>query len=379
MFSFGAKKKTRGATALAEREKYLKMPLADKRKEYKCGNNYTTLESVPTWPEVYEENKERMQRLAKKRLFKPKETYEVNHELNKKITIWKGDITTLEIDAIVNAANNSLLGGGGVDGAIHSAAGSSLKSECAPLGGCDTGDAKITGGFKLPSKYVIHTVGPIGSDETKLRSCYTKCLKILKSEKLKSVAFPCISTGIYGYPNDQAAPVALETARKFLEENHKEMDRIIFCLFMKVDVTLYEEMMQWYFPLYDPLQTDKQSEGKDKATAAENSTSAAAGDDEEVIDLDLSDNKDSPSEPEEKGDGNNGNGDVAEESPESKDVDEEVKRIKVDDDDPEVTATPAEVVMEENKSTEKTKGTTETESSTETLNPKPNECPDTKL
>lgn len=227
---------------VAEREKFLSLPLAEKRPSYKCGDKFLTINDIGDWP-TYS--------AAKNISGGGSGKYKVRPELNSKVSIFVGDITALEIDAIVNAANNSLLGGGGVDGAIHSAAGPKLKAECATLNGCPTGEAKITGGYKLPAKYVIHTVGPVGENEAKLHSCYLTCLETLKANKLKTVAFPCISTGVYGYPNEKAAHVALSTAREWLEadENAHKVDRIIFCLFLAVDVRLYEKLLPEYFPL----------------------------------------------------------------------------------------------------------------------------------
>ncbi|KAG0004497.1 O-acetyl-ADP-ribose deacetylase macrod1 [Modicella reniformis] len=151
--------------------------------------------------------------------------YSPNKNLGKLISLWQGDMTTLKIDAIVNAANSSLLGGGGIDGAIHRAAGKELLAECRTLNGCDTGNAKITLGYKLPSAHVIHTVGPMGEYPTPLKSCYKSVLEIVKEKKLESVAFCCISTGIYGYDNLKAAHVALKTIREWLDSNEDEIER----------------------------------------------------------------------------------------------------------------------------------------------------------
>lgn len=127
-----------------------------------------------------------------------------------------------------------------------------LQSECRTLGGCDTGDAKITGGYKLPAKYIIHTVGPIGEKPDLLRSCYKKSMDLLKKHELETIAFPCISTGIYGYPNENAAMVALETIRNWLEEDEysSKVKRVIFCLFLNVDVKIYRKLLHKYFPVH---------------------------------------------------------------------------------------------------------------------------------
>ena len=156
-----------------------------------------------------------------------------------------GDITTLRVDAIVNAANSSLLGGGGVDGAIHRAAGPELLHECRQLGGCKTGQAKITGGYNLTSKFIIHTVGPVwrggaSGEEAALRSCYSESMCIANEKGCSSIAFPCISTGIYGYPPNDAAPVAITAVLGSLASDGCSIRDVTFCCFSKEDLAIYE-------------------------------------------------------------------------------------------------------------------------------------------
>lgn len=171
--------------------------------------------------------------------------------MREKVEIAEGDITKLAVDAIVNAANSSLLGGGGVDGAIHRAAGPELLAECRTLGGCATGDAKITAGYKLPARHVIHTVGPVwhggsrGEPEL-LRACYRNCCRVAHENGLTSIAFPAISTGVYGYPKRPACRIALEEAKAALA-SYPELGKIIFVAFSPEDAEIYRETMQEVF------------------------------------------------------------------------------------------------------------------------------------
>lgn len=170
--------------------------------------------------------------------------------LNNTISHLSSDITKLRVDCIVNAANESLLGGGGVDGAIHRGAGPGLVEECRTLDGCDTGDAKITDAYELPCRKVIHTVGPVyfaekvpGRAESLLQSCYSRSLNLAAQNGLRSIAFSSISTGVYGYPSTQAAKVAIRTVKDFLESNSSALDRVIFCTFEKKDEHAYRTLL----------------------------------------------------------------------------------------------------------------------------------------
>jgi len=160
----------------------------------------------------------------------------------------QADITTLAVDAIVNAANSSLLGGGGVDGAIHRAAGPDLIHECRLLGGCKTGEAKITRGYNLPARFIIHTVGPVWDggaygEADLLTSCYRRSLELAAERDLASIAFPAISTGIFGFPVQPAAEIAISTARTFAQSSNS-LREVIFCCYSSSDYQLYAEMLR---------------------------------------------------------------------------------------------------------------------------------------
>ncbi|HNW61260.1 MAG TPA: O-acetyl-ADP-ribose deacetylase [bacterium] len=165
-----------------------------------------------------------------------------------RIRVFEGDITRLEVDAIVNAANPSLRGGGGVDGAIHRAAGPGLLQECIPLGGCPPGEARITGGHRLKARHVIHTVGPVyqgglRGEAALLESCYLRSLELAEEAGAKSVAFPCISTGVYGYPKPEACRIAVTAVRGWLDA-HELPETVIFCCFERVDARLYRSLLE---------------------------------------------------------------------------------------------------------------------------------------
>ena len=165
-----------------------------------------------------------------------------------KIELIRGDITKMAVDAIVNAANTSLLGGGGVDGAIHRASGPELLAECRLLNGCRTGEAKITKGYNLPAKYVIHTAGPVWNggnhnEASLLGSCYTNSLSLAASHGIKTIAFPNISTGVYGYPKTQAADIAIATVQKWLS-NNQGVTHVYFVVFDEDNYRIYEEKLK---------------------------------------------------------------------------------------------------------------------------------------
>ncbi|XP_045926231.1 ADP-ribose glycohydrolase MACROD2 isoform X7 [Micropterus dolomieu] len=246
-----------------EKERLLRLDREERRKEYRR-QDFTSLDKIPTWAEENLSNdKEEGKELTG------------GGGLSDKISLYKGDITVLEVDAIVNAANSSLLGGGGVDGCIHKAAGSCLYDECHSLNGCDTGKAKITCGYDLPARYVIHTVGPVarghvGPTETNdLTSCYQNSLRLMKEHGLSTVAFPCISTGIYGFPNEPAADIALNTVKSWIEENPDQITRVIFCVFLETDFAIYKKKMSVIFQDNDMEVTEEQLKGGKEETGDE--------------------------------------------------------------------------------------------------------------
>ncbi len=170
----------------------------------------------------------------------------MNRSPHQRIVIQQGDITQLTVDAVVNAANNSLLGGGGVDGAIHRAAGPALLAECRTLGGCPTGEARLTKGYRLPARYVIHTVGPVyggGPEDARLlTACYQSCLTLAMARDIRSIAFPAISCGVYGYPIADAARIAVDTTVTFLQA-HASIRQVVFILSSDKNRKIYEAIL----------------------------------------------------------------------------------------------------------------------------------------
>ncbi|GLB40554.1 putative A1pp-domain-containing protein [Lyophyllum shimeji] len=224
------------------------------------------LEDIPTIRKLYEDSV----------LAAPPQDrirYKPNDSLLDRISLYQGDITQLKVDAIVNAANKSLLGGGGVDGAIHRAAGPHLLDECRTLNGCNTGESKITRGYNLPARHVIHTVGPVYSPpevEEKARqlaSCYRTSLEVAVENEIRHIAFPSISTGVYGYPIEDATHIALGTVRQFIEsERASKLERSIFVVWSDKDREVYERLIPEYFP---PVETEPQSKESRSEKASE--------------------------------------------------------------------------------------------------------------
>jgi len=225
--------------------------LQERREGYSCGKDFVTLSEIPPLkdvppPTLTVEEEERI----KEDLFRnlDMKSFREAGDLSTKVSTYCGDITKLEVDAIVNACNNSIMGGGGVDGAIHRAAGPLLRAENFTLNGCEDGEAKISCGYKLPARYVISTVGPMGEHPKVLENAYLNSLKVMKEKNLRSIAFPSISTGIYGYPHEPACTVALRMVRYFLERNKDSVDRVVFCLFSKEAAAIYRDRMHIMFP-----------------------------------------------------------------------------------------------------------------------------------
>ncbi|XP_058015903.1 ADP-ribose glycohydrolase MACROD1 isoform X1 [Ahaetulla prasina] len=238
------------STDWKEAKSFLKGLNNKQRRPHYFTKDFVKLKQIPTWKEM----------AKSARIQQPEGTnYPKDNNLNGKISLFRGDITKLEVDAIVNAANSSLLGGGGVDGCIHRAAGPLLKEECRSLNGCETGKAKISCGYRLPARFVIHTVGPIAqgqpssSQQTELADCYKNSLKLALDNKLQTVAFPCISTGVFGYPNDAAAEVVLNTLHIWLEDHKDKVERLIICVFLEKDDEIYKEKLPKFFPI-DPCE-----------------------------------------------------------------------------------------------------------------------------
>jgi O-acetyl-ADP-ribose deacetylase (regulator of RNase III) len=165
-----------------------------------------------------------------------------------RVELINGDITRMDVEAIVNAANNSLLGGGGVDGAIHNAAGADLLAECEKLKGCETGQSKITGGYRLKARHIIHTVGPVWhggcrDEHSLLASCYQTSLALAKEKRIKTLAFPGISTGVYGFPKDLAALIAVNETKRFLDK-HSYPEKVIFVTFGEDNYEIYRKLLE---------------------------------------------------------------------------------------------------------------------------------------
>ncbi|CAL9688089.1 unnamed protein product [Knipowitschia caucasica] len=258
-----------------EKERLLRLDREERRKEYRR-QDFVSLDKIPTWREENSINDNEEE----------EETQVTSGGgLSDKVSLYKGDITLLEVDAIVNAANSSLLGGGGVDGCIHKAAGSCLFDECHSLNGCETGKAKITCGYDLPARYVIHTVGPVArghvgpSETSDLTACYQNSLRLMKEHGLSTMAFPCISTGIYGFPNEPAADIALDTVKAWIEQNLDKITRVVFCVFLETDFNIYKKKMADVFQDNDTDVPKKQP--KDDATPP-SPTSTSKEEDEEA-------------------------------------------------------------------------------------------------
>ncbi|XP_052468749.1 ADP-ribose glycohydrolase MACROD2 isoform X2 [Carassius gibelio] len=332
----------------AEKEHLLSLGLEDRRKDYR--GNYVPLDKIPTWAN-HDNNTA------------TEEEEQKSFSLADKVSLYKGDITILEVDAIVNAANSSLLGGGGVDGCIHRAAGHLLYEECHSLNGCETGKAKITCGYDLPAKYVIHTVGPIARGNVgqfqrdDLESCYKCSLKLMKDNNLRSVAFPCISTGIYGFPNEPAAEIALKTVHDWIQSNQDEIDRVIFCVFLETDYEIYKRKMSDFFsPDNDDHKNEKdgsmdQDDAQPVGEEEKNDAPDKKGEkqDEEIMSQQEESHKDVTMDSQEP----------QGESPDAESKDEEIKPPEKGDHTEAIPKAEKKVEQESEQETEKQEGTGE--------------------
>ncbi|KAJ6228079.1 adp-ribose glycohydrolase macrod2 [Anaeramoeba flamelloides] len=223
-----------------------------RRKKYHCGEDFTSVEDIDTWETFILKN------IGDDEVLISHDQFPIDSALNKKVALWHGNMVKLEIDAVVNAARSSLLGGGGIDGAIHEAAGQKLREECSRLNCCNHGDTKITTGHLLPAKYILHSVGPIGENKKLLTKCYQSLLNLLIKCKLKTVGLCGISSGLYGYPLEKAVHVALHTTRKWLEKkkNADKVDKIVFVTYLTKEWDVYKRLMPIYFP-FDPKKVKK--------------------------------------------------------------------------------------------------------------------------
>jgi len=263
------------------------LSVEQRRARYKCKQNFTIEKDITRWESYEVENpdptfnkenpvtasQQNRQWFHKKFHLSESDIYarwKESPALNHKVALWRGDITKIELDAILNAANTSLLGGGGIDGAIHSAAGPKLYVECEKLNGCKRGEAKITRGYKLPAKYIIATVGPIGESAEDLYNAYNNSLALAKKHGIKTFALCGVSSGIYGYPLYAASHVALATTRKWLEENHDSIDMIVFCNFLDREVSCYHNLMPLYFPRSNIIRKEEKGEKGEEITSESN-------------------------------------------------------------------------------------------------------------
>jgi O-acetyl-ADP-ribose deacetylase (regulator of RNase III) len=220
--------------------------LEEKRALYKC-KKYIPVEKFIPWSEAGKKVKSKIDSRYPLELNDP--IYKPNDSINKKISLYQGDITALEIDAIVNAASPGLKGGGGMDAAVHSAAGPFLMKECKSFDGCAPGETRLTKGYKLPGKNVLHSVGPLGKESEILTSCYKTSCDLIEKHGLKTVAFSCIGTGAFGFPLPDATKIACATMREWMESHQESVDLIIFCVYSNKELDEYKKNLATYFPL----------------------------------------------------------------------------------------------------------------------------------